>query len=275
MIKSIPSLGHHNYFSDRNLLKRLAFVKYCRPRVNLNREISRRLGIGRGGREKKIFDVGCGNGQTLIQIRQSGFAGELFGIDIAAGILKIAKKSNSDVQAGIHFAEGDAENLKFSNNTFDYLILKHVLQNVYRPLRALQECARVLKPGGKIAIAVNGRKTRLIFRKMRPRIAKILHLKSFPDSDKHFNLENLSPLARKVFENVKVARFISKVRLRKTQPYLDYIDSTRSFWEKSAAADDAEWQKALDFSREYLEKILKQKGEIKDYVTIGVIIARK
>lgn len=275
MIKSIPSLGHLNYFSDRNLLKRLAFAKYCRPKVNLNRQISRLLRIGRGGREKKILDVGCGNGQTLIQIRQSGFAGELFGLDIAAGILKIAKKSNSDARTGIHFAEGDAEKLKFPDNTFDYLILKHLLQNVYRPLRALQECARVLKPGGKIAIAVNGRKTRLIFRKMRPRIAKILHLKSFPDSDKHFNLENLPPLVRKVFKNFQVVKFPMDIRLRSIQPYVDYIDSTRSFWGKSAAADDAGWQKALDFCRAYLGKILKQKGEIRDYVTLGVIIARK
>lgn len=271
-MKSIPSLGHRNYSSDQNLLKRLAFAKHCHPQVNLNREIIHLLKISRDGREKTILDVGCGNGQTLIQIRKAGFAGTLFGIDISRGILSAAKKSNAEVQTRIHFSQADAENLKFPSNFFDHLILKHVLQNVYHPRRALRECARVLKPGGKIIIAVNGRRTRLILRRLRPRLAQILELESFPDSDKHFNLESLLPLVRKVFKNFKVVKFVSQVRLRKVKPYVDYLDSTRSFWGK---VSDSDWPKALDYFGDYLKKILKQKGEIKDYVTIGVIVARK
>lgn len=271
-MKSVPSLGHKNYSSDQNLLKRLAFAKYCYPKINLLREMTRLLGIGRGGRQKKILDVGCGNGQNLIQIRKSGFEGELIGIDIAEGILKVAKRLNRAAGTDVHFIKGDAENLKFPDETFDALILKHVLQNVYRPLLALQECKRVLKPGGKIAVAVNGKKTRLILRRMRPQIAKVLGLKSFPDSDKHFNLENVRPLVRRVFKNLRVTKFQSEVRLKSVQPYLDFIDSTRSFWGR---VSDADWQKALDFSKDYLGKILRQKGEIKDYVTIGVILSLK
>lgn len=271
-MKSIPSLGHRNYSSDQNLLKRLAFAKHCRPQVNLNREIVHLLKIGRDGREKRILDVGCGNGQTLIQIRKSGFAGELFGIDISRGILSAAKKSNAGTQAGIYFSQADAEGLKFPSNFFDYLILKHVLQNVYHPRRALRECVRVLKPGGKIIIAVNGRRTRLILRRLRPQLAKVLGLKTFPDSEKHFNLEKVKPLVRRVFKNVRMTKFVSEVRLKNLKPYLDFLDSTRSFWGK---VSDADWQTALNFSLDYLQRILRQKGEIKDWVTIGVIVAQK
>ena len=71
-MKSVPSLGHANYLSDQNLLKRLAFAKHCYPRINLLKEMVRLLGITRGQSDKKIIDVGCGNGQNLIQIRKTG-----------------------------------------------------------------------------------------------------------------------------------------------------------------------------------------------------------
>lgn len=271
-MKSIPSLGHHNYSSDQNLLKRLAFAKYCRPQIDLLKQIVRLLGITKGQAEKKLIDVGCGNGQNLVQIRANGFSGELFGVDIAEGILKIAQKSNRAKKTGIHFSVGDALALEFPDNVFDYAILKHVLQNVRQPLQAIREVARILKPRGKMVIAVNGKKTRLILRNMRPQIARILNLKSFPDSDKHFNLEKVQPLVRKVFHNLQVVKFVSVVRLKDPKPYVDYIDSTRSFW---GSVSDSDWQKALTFSKEYLGEILKKQTEIKDYVTIGLIIAIK
>lgn len=272
-MKSVPGLGHHNYSSDKNLLKRMVFAKHCRPKINLIKEIVRLLGIGKEDHERNILDVGCGNGQDLIKIRKEfGFRGELVGIDIAEGILKIAQKLNRAEKSGIRFATGNAENLRLPDNTFENLILKHVLHNVYSPLQALQECARVLKSGGEIAIAVNSQKTRLILRRMRPKIAEILNLKFFPDPDRHLNLENIQPVVRKVFRNFLVTKLQSEVRLKSVRPYVDYIDSGRSFWGK---VSDSEWQRVLDFSKNYLGKILKQKGEIRDYVTIGVIVARK
>ncbi|MEK7552933.1 MAG: class I SAM-dependent methyltransferase, partial [Patescibacteria group bacterium] len=117
-MKSIPSLGHHNYSSDQNLLKRLAFAQYCRPQIDLLKQIVRLLGITKGQAEKKLIDVGCGNGQNLVQIRANGFSGELFGVDIAEGILKIAQKSNRAKKTRIHFSVGDALALEFPDNVF-------------------------------------------------------------------------------------------------------------------------------------------------------------
>lgn len=271
-MKSTSSLGHLNYSSDTNLLKRMAFAKRCRPRIDLLREVTHLLRKETWSRDYRILDVGCGNGKDLIRMRKMGFKGTLVGIDIARGILAIAKKNNKKEKTHISFLEGNAEHLSFPDASFDIVILKHCLQNVYHPLRALRECKRVLKPNGRVIIVVNGEKTRLIFRKLRPDMARIMNLRSFPDSDRHFNVETTKPLVKKVFNNINTILLTSTIRLKRVRVYCDYIDSTKSFWGK---VSDHMWTRARMFAKKQLQKILTQKGEIKDYVTIGILTAIK
>lgn len=269
-MKSIPTPGHQNYLSDKNLLKRFSFSKHCRPQINLLKEIVTSLELK--GKEK-ILDIGCGNGSNLIEIRNKyHFSGKLYGVDLAKGMIAIAKESNIRERAGIYFSQDNAENLSFPDNSFDVVILKHVLHNLHDPLKALQESRRVLRGGGKIAVAVNSKKTRLIFRKLKPQITRILKIDFFPDADGHLNLENIGGMFRKVFKKIKIVKFQSRVHLKSIKPYLDYIDSGRNFWGK---VTNQQWRQVLGFSKKYLSEILKKNGEIKDYVTIGVITAKK
>ena len=56
-----------------------------------------------------------------------------------AGDVKRSKVSNALV---------DITNIQFGNNTFDYVICHHVLEHVDEDMLGMQECFRVLKPGG-------------------------------------------------------------------------------------------------------------------------------
>lgn len=271
-MKTIPTLGYKNYTSDQNLLKRLAFAKHCQPKVNIVKEIFRFLQLGKAASQHRLLDVGCGNGQDLIKIKQYGFRGKLCGLDVSAEMLNKARRLNRRERAGIDFILGNIENLDLPDNAFDSVIVKHVLHNVYNHNKALRECHRVLKRGGKLAIAVNEKKTRILFRKLKPGIARLLKIDFFPDADKHINSEILKPILKRIFKKFTVFKFQSEVRLKKPQPYLDYIDSGRNFWRKTT---DTQWQRVLDFARQYFEKVIAKKGTIRDYVTVSVIIAEK
>lgn len=272
-MKSIPALGYKNYTSDQNLIKRFAFTKYCRPKIDLVKEIFHLLNLNRATQQHKILDVGCGNGRDLIQIKKRyRFHGKLYGLDIAKGILAKAKELNSQEKTGINFISGNAENLNFSDNTFDSVIIKHVLHNIYDPIKVLQECRRILKPGGKLTVVVNDEKTRMFLRKLKPKLAQLLKIDSFPDADKHFNLEIAKSIFKKVFQKFRVFKFQSEIKLKNPKPYIDYIDSGRDFW---GSTTDAQWQNVLNFASQYFKKIVAKNGLIQDRVTIGVIIAEK
>jgi ubiquinone/menaquinone biosynthesis C-methylase UbiE len=236
----------------------------------LGDEIARLLKVQE---RKNILDVGCGDGRDLVKMRKGGFTGAMYGNDIAEGILQAAHEMNAKEKTNINFVHCDAEDQCFRDELFEVAFLKHSLQNFFNPLKGLQETWRILRPGGEVAIANNGEKTRVVFRELRPKIAELLKLNAYPDSDKIFNIDtNIPELVGKVFKNPTVTKFESEIRLKDVQPYVDYIDSGRSWW---GEALDTEWQKALDFSREYLENIVKEKGEVVDHLTIGVIVATK
>jgi len=93
--------------------------------------------------DAKILDVGCNSGWFMTTLEQNAFT-NVQGIDIAHGPLEVAKKKNLNVQ---HMY---AENLLFSDDTFDLIIMSSVLQQTSSPEWCLLEAKRTLKPEGFI-----------------------------------------------------------------------------------------------------------------------------
>jgi ubiquinone/menaquinone biosynthesis C-methylase UbiE len=104
---------------------------------------------------KTILDVGCGNGNTVLAItKEVGPNGKVVGIDISPeGIAEAKRKA---VELGLEkvteFRVADAEQLPFKDNSFDIVISECVVCLTPDKQKALNEKARVLKPGGKIVM---------------------------------------------------------------------------------------------------------------------------
>jgi len=93
----------------------------------------------------KLLDVGCGSGQFLAWMNSLGWQG--IGLDPDGNAVRIAED-----RFGVTAFEGTIENTCFSENFFDALTMHHVIKHILDPVRALTECLRVLRPGGKLVI---------------------------------------------------------------------------------------------------------------------------
>lgn len=101
-----------------------------------------------GGR---VLEVGVGTGISLPLYGQNV---RIFGTDISEAMLEKAKKRVSE--QGLKNVEGlavmDAEKLEFPDNSFDVVMAQYVLSAVPNPEAALDEFARVVRPGGELII---------------------------------------------------------------------------------------------------------------------------
>ena len=101
-----------------------------------------------GGR---VLEVGVGTGISLPAYRKST---RLFGIDISEPMLQKARDRVAEL--GLHNVEGlavmDAERLDFPDDSFDVVVAQYVVTAVPNPEAALDEFARVVRPGGEIVL---------------------------------------------------------------------------------------------------------------------------
>jgi len=105
-------------------------------------------------RGKRAIVLGCGGGQDAVALAKMGAV--VVGIDTSPKQIAYAKQYALRHSAeNASFAEGTVEDLsRFDDESFDLAASIHVLGYVERAERAFAEAARVLKPGGMLAIAV-------------------------------------------------------------------------------------------------------------------------
>jgi ubiquinone/menaquinone biosynthesis C-methylase UbiE len=106
------------------------------------------LNIPPGG---TALDVGSGPGNVTASLaRSAGTGGLALGVDISEPMLARAVRAESGPQVG--FLRADAQRLPLRDNTVDAVVSLAVLQLIPDPAAALAEMARVLRPGGRLAI---------------------------------------------------------------------------------------------------------------------------
>ena len=94
-----------------------------------------------------LLDIGCGSGLALAMAAQRG--ARTSGIDIAPTLLAVARERVPDGD----LREGGLDVLPFADQAFDVVLSINALQFAADPADALREVHRVLRPGGRLAIA--------------------------------------------------------------------------------------------------------------------------
>jgi 2-polyprenyl-6-hydroxyphenyl methylase/3-demethylubiquinone-9 3-methyltransferase len=92
-----------------------------------------------------ILDVGCGAGFLTNELALAGH--KVTGVDMSESSLQVA--AQYDQTKTVTYKLANAYELPFSDESFDVLCAMDFLEHVEDPAKAIQEFARVLKPGGK------------------------------------------------------------------------------------------------------------------------------
>ncbi|MCV7413126.1 methyltransferase [Mycobacterium florentinum] len=116
-----------------------------------------RLGIGPS---TKVIDVGCGAGRHTFEAYRRGadviaFDRDEAELDSVDTILQaMAESGEAPASASAKVVVGDALNLPYPDQTFDFVIASEILEHVTQDDAAIAELIRVLKVGGTLAVSV-------------------------------------------------------------------------------------------------------------------------
>ena len=98
----------------------------------------------------RVLDVACGPGNFTRDFARVAGDGLVVGIDASKAMLAVAARKTDS--ANLAYVRGDACALPFRAGSFDAICCFAALYLIQEPMRALDEIARVLAPGGRVAL---------------------------------------------------------------------------------------------------------------------------
>ena len=124
------------------------FGVIARQNVRRSEDFVERLAIPPG---THVLDVATGSGNVAIPLARAGCV--VTGLDISPHLLEQAEARAAAEGLTIEFEEGDAENMPYAESSFDAVVSMFGAMFAPRPDVVACELARVLKPGGRLAMA--------------------------------------------------------------------------------------------------------------------------
>jgi len=99
---------------------------------------------------KRILEMGCTVGNSLVAVARTFPDAEVFGIDVGASLLRYAHARARHIGVPIHFSQQNAEKTDFPDASFDLVFSSAMLHETSaKAVRNIfAECYRVLRPGG-------------------------------------------------------------------------------------------------------------------------------
>ncbi len=104
-----------------------------------------------------VLDVGCGGGAALYRMAELVTAGRLVGVDYSPVSVSLSRETNAKeiAEGKTEIIEASVEDLPFADGTFDKVISVESFYFWPRPTDDLSEVCRVMKKGGRFALAAD------------------------------------------------------------------------------------------------------------------------
>lgn len=98
-----------------------------------------------------VLEVAPGPGYFAIECAKSGDY-RVSAVDISETFVEIARKNARSEGVQVDFRLGNASEMPFESDSFNFLVCRAAFKNFSAPIGALKEMYRVLKPGGRALI---------------------------------------------------------------------------------------------------------------------------
>jgi len=108
-----------------------------------------------GWRGRMVLEVGCGAGVDLARFARGG--AQVTGVDLSPSAIDLARANFEQQGLTGRLEVADGEQLPFADSAFDLVYAHGVVQYTANPQRLVDECRRVLKPGGLAIFQVYNR----------------------------------------------------------------------------------------------------------------------
>jgi SAM-dependent methyltransferase len=220
----------------------------------------------------RVLEVGCGSGRLWLENRARipGDWRVILG-DLSGGMVRQARQALQQCGRPFDFVALDAQALPFPDGYFDALIANHMLYHVPNRQEAYSEFRRVLKPGGRLFAATNGRHTMVElddllhrFIPLQPGVRPFGNY--FNDSflDSGFNLEHGGAELSRWFALVSLHRYYDALIVPKAEPLVAYVRASTDLPED-----------LLGEIRRYLDNLIARTGPLRISKDVGMFEAQK
>lgn len=99
-----------------------------------------------------VLEVAPGPGFFSIELAKLGNF-QITGLDVSHTFVRIAAENAQNAKVDIAFRQGNASEMPFPGNSFDFIYCSAAFKNFSEPVQALDEMCRVLRPSGEAWIA--------------------------------------------------------------------------------------------------------------------------
>ncbi|MCX4186643.1 methyltransferase domain-containing protein [Methylophaga sp. OBS4] len=224
---------------------------------------------------QRVIDVACGTGVLACSAAERvGNGGAVVGLDPNETMLAVARQKNSSIE----WRKGHAESLPFADESFDAVVSQFGFMFFEDQCAALREMIRVLKPGGRLAVAVCDALdhspgyavfTELLHRLFGEQVAQSFRA-PFVCGDPE---QLLSQCAATGISNAKVTRHDGMVRFKSINAM---VSTERACaWTLGSLLDDAQFDRLLKLAEESLHPFLMNNGSIAFVMPALIITAAK
>lgn len=266
---TISNYRREGAYKDNSLIeKRRALYEFTSPRHIIEEEV---LGLLELKGNESLLDIGCAEGKLLLKTIERYPNVKCTGVDIAAGMINAAEQEARRRKLPISFRVEDAQQLSYPDETFNRVTALHMIYHVQDIEKAISEMARVLIPGGRLVLTANSVKSKEMLRVLKLEVADQMGFTNYPDPNLRFNIGKRGKLLERYFSRVELFPYESKLILKNTQPYVNYFDSTREFWDPPPS--DQKWSKVLNLVHNRIQFLIDQKGLFEEINLFGAFLA--
>ena len=99
----------------------------------------------------KVLEIAPGPGYFCIELAKLGNY-QITGLDVSKSFVEIASRNAKEFGVKVDFRQGNASEMPFENQTFDFMFCQAAFKNFSEPVKAIAEMYRVLKPNGMAVI---------------------------------------------------------------------------------------------------------------------------
>jgi ubiquinone/menaquinone biosynthesis C-methylase UbiE len=158
---------------------------------------------------RAVLEIGVGTGRLLSKVR----APMRVGVDVSAEMLRWAT-----TRGGLALVRADAHHLPFADASFDAVLAGKGAFRYLDPPRGFAECARVLRPGGRLALHQYAADTwtwrRLLGRDVPDPAVRRMHVERVDDLEQLARDAGLVPELARLFRAVRIFPYVARVPRR-------------------------------------------------------------